>query len=103
MGVRGNPAVPDSFIAGFSGFQVLAGNNFQFIFQRYRYYSAAGLQYSFQYSQDLRNWSDFTPNVISASVNEDDTFYEVMTMGLPAALTSGQHALFLRILVQASN
>jgi arylsulfatase len=99
----GNPAVPDSFIAGFSGFQVLAGNNFQFIFQRYRYYSAAGLQYSFQYSQDLRNWSDFTPNVISASVNEDDTFYEVMTMGLPAALTSGQHALFLRILVQASN
>jgi hypothetical protein len=99
----GNPNVPDAFIAGFSGFQVLAGNSFQFEFQRYRYYAAAGLQYHFQYSQDLRNWSEFTPNVISSSVNEDDTYYEVMTMGLPSTITSGQNTLFLRILAQASN
>lgn len=99
----GNPTVPDSFIAGFSGFQVLAGNNFQFEFQRYRYYASAGLQYLFQYSQDLRNWSAFTPNFVSASVNEDNTDYEMVTMGLPPAMTTGQNTLFLRILAQVSN
>jgi hypothetical protein len=99
----GNPNVPDSFIAGFSGFQVLAGNNFQFEFQRYRYYASAGLEFHFQYSQDLKNWTEFAPNVISASVNEDNTDYEMVTMGLPAGLTNGQKALFLRILAQAGN
>jgi arylsulfatase A-like enzyme len=99
----GNPTVPDSYIAGFQNVQVLPGNNFQFIFQRYINYAAVGLQYHFLVSTDLANWSEVVPTVISASVNEDNTDYEVVTMALPSNVTTNQGKLFVRIFVEASN
>lgn len=99
----GNPAVPDSYIAGFQSVQVLPGNNFQFIFQRYINYAAAGLQYHFLVSTDLVNWSEVAPTVVSASQNEDNMDYEMVTMALPSNVTVNQGKLFVRIVVEASN
>ena len=99
----GNPVVPDSYIAGFQNVQVLPGNNFQFIFQRYINYAAAGLQYHFLVSTNLANWSEVVPTVVSASANEDNTDYEMVTMALPSNVTANQGKLFVRIVVEASN
>jgi len=94
----GNPTVPDSNIAGFQNIQVLPGNDFRFIVQRYINYAAVGLQYHFLVSTDLANWSEVTPNLVSSSVNEDNPNYEVDTLELPAAVTANQGKLFVRIL-----
>lgn len=99
----GNPAVPDSYIAGFQNVQVLSGNNFEFIFQRYINYVAAGVQYHFLASTNLANWTEISPTLISVSPNEDDTDYEMVTMQLPSNLTANQTKLFVRILVQTEN
>ncbi len=99
----GNPVVPDSYIAGFQNVQVLPGNDFEFIFQRLINYAAVGLQYHFLVSTDLAIWTEVVPNVISASENEDNTSYEMVTMGLPPGVTASQGKLFVRILVETSN
>jgi autotransporter-associated beta strand protein len=99
----GDPAVPDSYIAGFQGIQVLPGNDFRFEFQRYINYAAVGLQYHFLVSTDLLNWTEITPTILSASVNEDKTDYEVVTMELPTSVTASQGKLFLRIYAATSN
>jgi hypothetical protein len=99
----GNPAVPDSYIAGFQGIQVLPGNDFRFEFQRYINYALVGLQYHCLTSTDLVNWTEVTPNFISSSVNEDKTDYEVVTLELPPGVTASQGRLFLRMYATTSN
>jgi hypothetical protein len=99
----GNPNAPDAYIAGFQGIQVLPGNTFIFEYQRYRYYATVGLQYHYFISSDLVNWTETTPNILSTSVNEDKTDYEVVTLSLPTSVTSAAGKLFLRIMAEASN
>jgi arylsulfatase len=99
----GSPVAPDAYIAGFQGIQVLPGNDFRFEFQRYINYAAVGLQYHFLTSSDLVNWTEITPNVLAADVNEDKPDYEVVTLELPAAATAGKDRLFLRIMASVSN
>lgn len=99
----GNPTVPDAYLAGFKSIQVLPGNDFRFVFQRYINYAAVGLQYQFLVSTNLINWTPVTPNILSSDPNEDNTYYDVITMELPAAVTTGQSNLFLRIEANTTN
>jgi hypothetical protein len=95
----GDPTAPDSYIAGFQGIQILPGNDFRFVFQRYINSAAVGLEYHYLVSADLQNWTEVTPNILAVDTNEDKPGYEVVTMQLPVGATAGEDKLFLRIYV----
>jgi hypothetical protein len=99
----GDPAATDAYIAGFQGVHVLPGNDFRFEFQRYINYAAVGLQYHYLISEDLVHWTEITPLFLATSTNEDKAGYEVVTLALPPAATTGKNQLFLRILAETGN
>lgn len=82
---------------------MLPGNDFRFVFQRYKDHAAVGLRYRYLIAEDLANSTETTPAFPAINVNEDKPDYEVVTLELPPAATAVKNKLFLRILAEASN
>ncbi len=98
----GNPTIPDANVGGINGVRILPGNDFRFEFQRYINSASTGLQYQYLISSDLVHWTAVAPTELSASVNEDNADYEIVTMELPKPITAGMPNCFLRILASSN-
>lgn len=99
----GDPAVSDPAIAALKGTLVTPMHDFQFEYQRLTDHAGVGLRYRYFVSDDLKSWTETTPDFVSVSDNEDRPGYEIVTLQLPANSLNGQDKLFLRVLAEPAN
>ena len=92
----GDPSAADPFIASLNGALITPGQDFQFEYQRLTNAANYSLGYRYFVSDDLSAWTEITPEVISASQNEDNPDYEIVSLKLPAPTISGKSMIFLR-------
>jgi arylsulfatase len=99
----GDPTASDPFLASLKGMLITPTQDFRFEFQRVRDYAGVGLRYRYFVSNDLKSWTEATPDLIAANENEDHSGYEIVTLQLPASSLPGENKLFLRVLAEPAN
>ncbi len=97
----GDPAAADAALAQLKALAV--SGDFRFEFQRLQNAALYGLQFRYFVSENLTTWTETAPVLVTADSNEDRPGYEVVTLQLPPATTTGKTNLFVRVRAEPLN
>ncbi len=93
-----NPNLSDDFVAGATlAFQDFASEGFRFAHRAVVDPEAAGVNYHYYVSDDLKKWNEVTPTVVSGTPLANSPGYQAVELRLPDIAVAGKDRLFLKV------